>query len=44
VDGVDRAPIVAQAYSAVALLIISLPVAFIAAIIALFVLAKKPKD
>lgn len=44
VDGVDRAPVLAQAYSAVALLVITLPVAFIAAIVGLFVLAKKPKQ
>ncbi|MCP4817660.1 MAG: hypothetical protein GY883_00625 [Shimia sp.] len=43
VDGVDRAPLLAKAYSAVALLVMTLPVAFIAAIIALLILARKPK-
>lgn len=43
VDGVDRAPQLASAYSAVALLVITLPIGFVAALAALVILAKRPK-
>ncbi|TCL10031.1 hypothetical protein BXY66_2099 [Shimia isoporae] len=43
VDGVDRAPVLMQAYSAVALLVVTLPVAFIASLAALIVLARRPQ-
>ncbi|WP_270729230.1 hypothetical protein [Shimia sp. Alg240-R146] len=43
VDGVDRAPVLARAYSAVALLVVTVPVAFVAAIIGVIILARKPK-
>jgi len=44
VDGVDRAPILMKTYSAVALLVVTLPVAFVCAIIGIIVLAKRPKS
>ncbi|MCP4821195.1 MAG: hypothetical protein GY883_18585, partial [Shimia sp.] len=43
VDGVDRAPVLARAYSAVALLVVTVPVAFVAAIVGVVILARKPK-
>ncbi|MGR3714734.1 MAG: hypothetical protein ACU0A6_16625 [Shimia sp.] len=44
VDGVDRAPMLIQAYSAAAVLVLTLPVAFISTIVGLVILAKRPAE
>ncbi|KPA22037.1 hypothetical protein shim_19240 [Shimia sp. SK013] len=44
VGGVDRAPALIRAYSSVALLVLTLPVAFLSSLIALIILARRPSN